>query len=93
MLISRQFSGLYKNSKWEVNTKDCEAARMISFTSAVHTSAVQAGKNFLKQIEEGGITVIRDIANFFGIRNIENNIDKAGEELSTGNTYTRHHQL
>lgn len=49
-------------------------------------SAVQAGKDFLKQIEDEGVAVIRSIADFFGARNIENNIDKAEEELNAGNT-------
>ncbi len=49
-------------------------------------SAFQAGEEFLRQIEERGVAVIKDIGSFFGDRDIENNIDKAREELSTGNS-------
>jgi hypothetical protein len=48
--------------------------------------ALQAGEGFVKQIEDGGITVIKDIGSFFGIRDVENNVDRARQELATGNT-------
>jgi hypothetical protein len=48
--------------------------------------ALQAGEDFVKQIEDGGITVIKDIEGFFGIRDVENNVDRARQELATGDT-------
>ena len=48
--------------------------------------ALQAGEGVAKKIEEGGITAINDIESFFGIGNVENNVDKAREALSKGDS-------
>jgi hypothetical protein len=48
--------------------------------------ALQAGEGVVKQIEEGGITAINNIESFLGIRDVENNVDKAREALSKGDS-------
>src|SRR5918997_5702265 len=48
--------------------------------------ALQAGEGVVRQIEEGGITVINDIERLFGVRDVENHVDKAREALAQGNS-------
>ena len=48
--------------------------------------ALQAGEGVVRQIEDGGITVINNIESFFGVRNVEDHVDKAREALAQGNS-------
>ena len=48
--------------------------------------ALHAGEGVVRQIEEGGITVINDIERLFGVRDVENHVDKAREALAQGNS-------
>jgi hypothetical protein len=48
--------------------------------------ALQAGEGVVRQIEDGGITVINDIESFFSVRDVENHVDKAREALAQGNS-------
>src|ERR671910_3200132 len=48
--------------------------------------ALQAGEGVVRQIEDGGITVINDIERFFGVGNVENHVDNAQEALAQGNS-------
>jgi len=48
--------------------------------------ALQAGEGVVRQIEDGGITVINSIERFFGGGDVENNVDKAREAISQGNS-------
>ena len=50
--------------------------------------ALQAGEGVVRQIEDGGITVINDIERLFGVHDVENHVDKAREALSQGNNET-----
>ncbi|MGI0002551.1 MAG: hypothetical protein ACRD42_05675, partial [Nitrososphaeraceae archaeon] len=47
---------------------------------------LQAGAGVLDQIREGGAAVINNIESYFTGGNVENNVDKAREALSQGNT-------
>lgn len=48
--------------------------------------ALQAGEGVVRQIEDGGITVINDIERLFGVRDVENHVDKARDALAQGNS-------
>ena len=48
--------------------------------------ALQAGEGVVRQIEDGGITVINDIERLFGVHDVENHVDKAREALAQGNS-------
>ena len=48
--------------------------------------ALHAGEGVVRQIEDGGITVINDIERLFGVRDVENHVDKAREALAQGNS-------
>src|ERR687893_980948 len=48
--------------------------------------ALQAGEGVVRQIEDGGISVINDIERLFGVRDVENHVDKAREALAQGNS-------
>ena len=48
--------------------------------------ALQSGEGVVKQIEDGGITVLNDIESFFGIRNVEEHVDEAREAIAQGNS-------
>ena len=48
--------------------------------------ALQAGEGVVRQIEDGGITVINSIERFFGGGDVENHVDQAREALAQGNS-------
>ena len=48
--------------------------------------ALQSGEGVVKQIEDGGVSVIDNIGRFFSGGDVENNVDEAREAIAQGNS-------
>jgi hypothetical protein len=48
--------------------------------------ALQSGEGVVKQIEDGGVSVIDNIGSFFSGGDVENNVDEAREAIAQGNS-------